>query len=234
MLMDLRRVKAVLFDIDDTLFDSTRLARMARRNAVKAMMDAGLPLKNLQTGYKLLISIVKQYGPNYDHHFDRLVEELGSGRNPAVVAAGVVAYHNTKLEYLKPDPDVVPTLKALSEKSYKLGIVSNGRAVKQWEKIIRMGVQSYFQTVVISEDVGCEKPDPKIYSVALAKLHVPPQNAMYVGDDPASDILGANRAGLISIEILRKRSSAAVHEDEKPRFTIKRFSELLSILGVNR
>jgi len=233
-LRGLGRVKAVLFDIDDTLFDSTKLAKMARRNAIKAMMDAGLPLKNLQTGYRLLMSIVKQCGPNYDHHFDRLVEALGCERNPAVVDAGVVAYHNAKLTYLRPDPDVVPTLKALTGSGYKLGIVSNGRTVKQWEKINRMGLQSYFQTVVISEDVGCEKPDPKIYKVALAKLHVSPENAIYVGDHPETDILGANRAGMISVEILRKRSSAAVHKGEKPRFTIKRFSELLSILSVNR
>lgn len=230
-MKDLIKIKAVLFDIDNTLFDSTTLARMTRINAVKAMIECGFPLKSVKKGYDLLMKVVEKHGSNYDQHFDRLLEVLGSKKNPKIVAAGVVAYHDTKLAYLKPDPDVIPTLIALRDKGYKLGIVSNGRSVKQWEKIIRLGLHHFFHTVVISEDVGSEKPDAKIFQVALEKLKVKPEEAIYVGNCLEIDILGANMAGLIPVRVIKqKRKEQALNRDMQPKWTIKRISELLKIL----
>lgn len=233
-LEDLKKIKAVLFDIDDTLFDSTTLVKMARINAVKAMIESGLPLKNVMKGYELLMEVVKKYGSNYDQHFDRFLEILGFERNPRIIAAGVVAYHDTKLAYLKPDPDVIPTLITLRDMGYKLGIVSNGRSVKQWEKIIRLGLHHFFHTVVISEDVKSEKPDVKIFQVALKKLKIKPKEAVYVGDHLETDILGANTAGLISVR-LAKRNSNEPYQNKKmqPKILIKKISELIKILGKN-
>lgn len=226
------KIKAVFFDIDDTLFDSTTLAKMARMNAVKAMIESGLPLANVTQGYNLLMKIVNKYGSNYDKHFDKLLEILGCEWNPKIIAAGVVAYHDTKQAYLKPDPEVVPTLIALRDKGYKLGIISNGKSVKQWEKIIRLGLHHFFDIVVISEEVGSEKPDTKIFEVALQKLNVEPYEAVYVGDNLETDILGANKAGMISIRILKGKHKEGKPAGKmmKPRYSIKKLSDLLSIL----
>jgi len=226
-------IKAVLFDVDDTLFDTDTLAKMARMNAVKAMNESGLPLKNAKIGYNALVKIVGRYGANYDQHFDRLVEALGYRRDPKVIAAGIVAYHDTKLAYLKPDPDVIPTLIALRDKGCKIGVVSNGRSVKQWEKIIRLGLHHFFHTVVISEEAGCEKPDPHIFEFALDELSVKPREAAYVGDSLESDVLGANRAGLISVRLVKRRSKEPhMNESMQPKLTITKISELLTILTV--
>jgi putative hydrolase of the HAD superfamily len=227
----LKCVKAVLFDIDDTLFDTTTLAKMARVNAVKAMVESGLPIHDVQRGYKPLVKIVEEYGANYDQHFDRLLEVFGHKQDPKVIAAGIVAYHDTKLAYLKPDPDVIPTLIALRDKGCKIGIVSNGRSVKQWEKIIRLGLQHFFHKVVISEEVGVEKPESKIFDIALKKLHVNADEAVYVGDTLETDVFGANKAGLVSVRLLkRKRKESPLDRTMRPKVTIRRISELLSIL----
>jgi putative hydrolase of the HAD superfamily len=221
----------VLFDIDDTLFDTATLAKMARMNAVKAMMESGLPIRDVQWGYRSLLKIVEKYGANYDQHFDRLLEDLGYTPDPKMIAAGIVAYHDTKLAYLKPDPDVIPTLIALRDNGCRLGIVSNGRSVKQWEKIIRLGLQNFFHTVVISEEVGFEKPDSQIFKVALKKLRVRANESLYVGDTLETDVLGANRSGLVSVMLLkRKRKGPQPDEIMRPRLTIKRISELVSLL----
>jgi len=221
----------VLFDIDDTLFDSSTLAKMARMNAIKAMIECGLPIRNVQKGYFLLMKIVEKYGSNYDEHFDRLLETLGCSRNPKIIAAGIVAYHDTKLGYIKPDPDVIPTLIALRDKCCRLGIVSNGRSVKQWEKLIRLGLHHFFDTVIISEDVGSEKPQSKIFKVAIEELGVKPEETVYAGDDLETDVLGANTAGLISVRLIKqKRGEPILNKSMQPKFTIKKISELLSIL----
>lgn len=225
-----KRIKAVLFDIDDTLFDSGTLAKMARMNAIKAMIECGLPIKNVQKGYSLLMKIVEKYGSNYDEHFDRLLETLGCTRDPKIIAAGIIAYHDTKLGYIKPNLDVIPTLIALRDEGCKLGIVSNGRSVKQWEKLIRLGLHHFFDAVIISEDVGSEKPQSKIFRVALEELGVKPEETIYVGDDPETDVLGANKAGLISIRMIKqKHEEPILNKDMQPKFTITKISELLSI-----
>jgi putative hydrolase of the HAD superfamily len=226
-----KRINAVLFDIDDTLFDSTTLAKMARMNAIKAMIDCGLPIKNVQKGYGLLMKIVEKYGSNYDEHFDRLLETLGCTREPKIIAAGIVSYHDTKLGYIKPNPDVIPTLIALRDEGCKLGIVSNGRSVKQWEKLIRLGLHHFFDAVIISENVGSEKPQSKIFRIATEKLGVKPEEAAYVGDDLETDVFGANKAGLISIRVIKqKHEEPILNKDMRPKFTITKISELLSII----
>lgn len=226
------RVRAALFDVDDTLFDSVTMVRMARLNAVKAMIEAGLPLADEREGYRLLMRVIRRYGSNYGKHFDRLLESLGVPWDPRVIAAGIVAYHDTKFACLKVDPDVIPTLITLRDRGYMLGIISNGRLIKQWEKIIRLGLHHYFHVVVVSEEVGSEKPDVRIFETALRRLGVRPFEAVYVGDRLDTDILGANRAGLVSVRILkgryRRRRPAA--EEMKPRYEIRRLSELLEIL----
>lgn len=226
------KIKAILFDIDDTLFDSTTLAKMTRINAIKAMIESGLPLTSVSKGYDLFIRIVNKYGPNYDRHFDRLLEALGCGWNPKIIAAGIIAYHDTKQAYLKPDPEVIPTLIALKDKGYKLGVISNGRSIKQWEKIIRLGLHHFFHVVVISEEAGSEKPDAKIFETALKKLKVKPHEAIYVGDHLETDILGANKAGLISVRILKGKykKSRPTEKEMEPKYSIKKLSDLLKIL----
>jgi putative hydrolase of the HAD superfamily len=226
-----KRIKAVLFDIDDTLFDSTTLAKMARMNAIKAMIECGLPIKNVQKGYSLLMKIVEKYGSNYDGHFDRLLETLGCTRDPKIIAAGIVAYHDTKLGYIKPNPDVIPTLIALRDEGCKLGIVSNGRSVKQWEKLIRLGLHHFFDAVIISDDVGSEKPQSKIFRAATKKLGVKPKETIYMGDDLETDVFGANKAGLVSIRVVKQKYEEPIlNKDMQPKFTVNKISELLSII----
>jgi putative hydrolase of the HAD superfamily len=85
--------------------------------------------------------------------------------------------------------------------------------------------------VVISEEVGFEKPDAHIFQVALKNLRLKPEETAYVGDTIATDVLGANTAGLFSILLTkRRRTERAFGKGEIPKATIKRISELLSIL----
>jgi putative hydrolase of the HAD superfamily len=232
-LKELKGIKVVLFDIDDTLFDTATLAKMARMNAVKAMIESGLPIANVQKGYRLLMKIVEKHGANYDQHFDRLLEALGCKRNAKIIAAGIVAYHDTKIGYLNPDPDVIPTLIALRDIGCKIGIVSNGRPVKQWEKIIRLGLHHFFHTVIISEEAGFEKPDPRIFKAALNELGARPEETVYVGDSLEIDMLGANEAGIISVRLMKKEhKEPKMTKEMQPKTTIKKISKLLDIIKV--
>src|SRR5205085_7117839 len=89
----------ITFDIDDTLYASTDFARMARENALKAMIDAGLNV-TLEQAAAELDEVVSEFSSNDEHHFDRLLKRIPNaclcGFNPAIlVAIGVAEYHDT-------------------------------------------------------------------------------------------------------------------------------------------
>jgi len=223
-------LKGVIFDIDDVLYDGTSQARTSRRAALDAMIAEGLEM-SLEQAEAELDGIVEKYGSNYSDHFGVLVR--GHTREPVnkVVSAGVVAYHNTKMG-MRPFPDARKTLKELSRRGLKLGVVSNGRGVKQWEKLIRLGLEDFFDAVVISEEEGSEKPDPGLFVKAAGKLDLKPDECAYVGDKPHTDIAGANRAGMTSIRMLKGRfkETKPQSKEEEADLTINRLSELLDVI----
>ena len=222
--------RAIFFDIDDTLYDSTSLTTMARKNSIRAMIDAGLPGKEEEL-FKLLEKVIQKFGSNYSKHYDELLKELGMAWNPKIIAAGVVAYEHTKAGYLKPFPRIVPTLLKLKEK-YKLGVISNGLAVKQWEKLIGLGIHHLFDIVATSEELKHEKPQKEIFEFAIKKLNLKPEECAMVGDKLDSDILGGNRAGMHTIRVLRgkHKNEKPASKEEKPDFEIADLSEIFEVL----
>lgn len=227
------KVKAVIFDIEDTLYDSSLQMRMARLNAVRAMIEAGLPV-DLENGYRKLEEVVRIYGPNYNRHFDRLLEHLGLRWNPRVIAAGVVAYRETSQAYLKPFPDTIPTLIKLRDQRYKLGVISDGIAVKEWQKLIQLGVHHIFHSVVIAEEYGSTELSSEIFLRGLRELNVRAEEALYVSSRPNKAIIHANRAGLTSVRL--RKGDHSVEEPEtseaKAAYEIERLSEIFDLLKI--
>lgn len=227
--------KGIFFDIDDTLYDSTRLTTRARRNSIQAMIDAGLPADDEEEVYSILESVIKRYGSNYTRHYDKLLEELKTGWDPKIIAAGVVAYERTKVGYLRPFPKVVPTLLFLKEK-FKLGVISNGPAVKQWEKLIGLGLHHLFDAVATSEEVGYEKPHVEIFRGAMKKVGLKPRECVMVGDRLSTDVSGAKAAGMFAVRIKQGKFSKDVPstKDETPDAEIGDISELPAVLRRHR
>jgi putative hydrolase of the HAD superfamily len=94
---------------------------------------------------------------------------------------------------------VVSTLENLRLRGFVLGVVTNGRDKIQQPKIDSLGIRSLLNSIVISEVVGFEKPDARIFKRSLDELGCAECNAWFVGDHPKNDILGAAAAGLQSI-----------------------------------
>ena len=82
---------------------------------------------------------------------------------------------------------------------YSIHILSNGFTEVQHKKIRNAGVEQYFDSVILSEDVGCNKPDPKIFSYALEKTGAAIEETIMIGDNFDTDILGAKRSNINQI-----------------------------------
>lgn len=227
----------VLFDVDDTLYSTTAFADSARRNAVAAMIEAGLAV-DIEDGVAELAEVVVEFSSNYSEHFARLLDRFGHevrcGRNPAVlIAAGVVAYHRTKERNLEILTDVRAALAALREAGVRMGVISAGLRVKQAEKLVRLDALGYFDPTAIffSDQVGVGKPNPKIYAKVCAMLGVEPSRAMYVGDRPAHDVAPARSIGMRTVHYT---GAGGKHADKvgaaSPDHTLSDMRALVAIL----
>jgi putative hydrolase of the HAD superfamily len=225
------KFRCVLFGIDDVLYDASLQQSTSRLNAIKAMIEAGLPAE-VETTYRILQTVVKECGIDNNRHFDMLLERLGLKWNPQVIAAGVAAYRETSSAYLKPYAETFPTLLKLRESGYEIGAISEGRAVKQWQKLIQLGIQHLFACVVSSEESGFETLKPDLFKTILKTLKIRPDQTMFVGSKPEPEITSANRAGITSVRMRRGENRTLESEsvDSVPKYEISKLSEIFKIL----
>ncbi len=99
--------------------------------------------------------------------------------------------------------DARPALERLG-RSHRLGLVTNGAGCLQREKLAGAGLDTFFETVVVSGELGCAKPDPRPFHRALDALGRRPEDAVMIGDSLVRDIAGARAAGLQAIWLRRE------------------------------
>ena len=227
---------AIFFDVDDTLFSTSEFAAKARRAACDAMHEVGLKVE-VDTLLTELAEVVSEFTSNYDHHFDQLLRRIPKrhykGVNPAViVAAGVMAYHDTKSTELRPYADAIELLADLSRLEVVRGVITSGLTVKQAEKLLRLGVYGYLTptAIYISAQIGINKPNVKLYRRACSDLNLKPANSMYVGDRRARDIDPANSLGMVTVLLQRGGRHGEESGETEPKHTISDFHELRAIL----
>lgn len=191
-------IKAVFLDIDDTLYNTSEFAKLARKAALNAMIDAGLPLSNAEA-YTLLREIIKEKGSNYNKHLNVLTKRVFGEEKPLLIAVGMITYHNVKFALLRLFPNTMSTLIHLKSKGYKLGVISNGLTIKQYEKLVRLGLHHFFDSVITSQEAGVEKPDTAIYELAMQRMGCNAENSVMIGNSFKDDIMGAINAGMSAV-----------------------------------
>lgn len=185
--------EAVCFDLDDTLYDYREYARSGLQAAADHL--------EARTGEQYHERLRSLY---FDEEvtegtFDRLLAE--EGLSPNLAKELVAAYHDASSP-LPPYAETVPTLARLAE-SYLVGLVTDGRGGEQ--KLRRLGLERFFDAVVVTQSIGTSKQDPSVFHRFLAELQVEPQDAVYVGDDPRADFEVPNQLGMTTIRIRRGR-----------------------------
>ncbi|MBX3472739.1 MAG: HAD-IA family hydrolase [Planctomycetes bacterium] len=227
---------AIFFDVDDTLFSTSEFAEKARFASCAAMHRAGLKLEP-QVLMDELREVVSEFSSNYDHHFDQLLRRIPKrhykGVNPAIIlAAAVIAYHDTKIRELVPYADAIRLLEDLARLDLVRGIISNGLTIKQAEKLLRLGVYPYLTptAIYISEQIGINKPNVKLYRRACSDLNLKPSRCVYVGDHPTRDIDPANTLGMITVRLRSGGRHDGAPGQTAARHEVRDYEELRAIL----
>jgi putative hydrolase of the HAD superfamily len=191
-------IKAVIFDLDNTLVDFMGLKERAIHRAADAMIDAGLQLSKSEIIDKIK-TIYSIYGYEYQQVLDRLVEECCGHIDHRILANGIVAYRQEREASLVPYPHVHQTLIELIRRRYKMAVVSDAPTREAWLRLCSLKIHYVFETVVTYDDTHHTKPHPAPFLKALDKLNITPAEAMMVGDWAERDMAGAKQLGMKTV-----------------------------------
>ncbi|MCU0952231.1 MAG: HAD family hydrolase [Burkholderiaceae bacterium] len=201
--MTARRPRAVLFDLDDTLYDHRHAIGAALREVCEvapALLTHGFDA--LRARYDVALEALHprvlagelSYEAARIERYRRLLNWVGAENLPAADLARRQAAAYRRHERLVPGAEAV--LRALHAHGLRLAIVSNSTRAEQQGKLERLGVAALFDALVVSGDHGIAKPDPRLFRIALDAVGVGAPDALMIGDRMTIDVHGARSAGM--------------------------------------
>lgn len=215
MLYKKNKIKAVLFDLDDTILNT----RDAQSNAISEFKGFFKEFNDIskEEFRKEWDNITEEC---YEEYLNKeySFKELRTQRMKKLFLKYGTSISNEEAkvrfkEYLKTYKrnwmlfnDSEEVIKELKSK-YKIAILSNGDGNYQREKIQEVGLNKYFSDIFISGELGFEKPKKEIFQIASKKIGIPLENCVMIGDKYKVDIEGSINAGMNAIWVNRKNQN---------------------------
>ena len=231
-------IKAVLFDLDETLIDAEAGLREAH-DRISKTLSTFFEQNGVQMGVSLLHSKIKLFDDrmNRESRYDRdewwpiFISEV---RSDLIVSQGfahalTIEYWNAYSQYSPPYSDAITTLNHLRRRGYKLGLVTDtdGTPGLKAQRINKLSFRDFFSVVIVAgEDTPELKPNPTPFLKASERLGITNQSSVFVGDKPFTDIAGAKAAGMKTIHVQRREWNSNVEADA----TIGSLTDLVGIL----
>lgn len=221
-------IRAILFDLDNTLIDFLLFKKETAKAAAKAMVKQGLPIDEMQA-YSRIFSVYDEKGIEYQKTFHDVIRpfSLEINRAEKIQQAAILAYLEKKFEVLRAYPMVRPTLAKL-RRNYKLGIVTDAPRNKAWQRLVLTGLQDEFDIVITHDDTEEKKPNSSPFYVALKELNILAPACLFVGDNQDRDIKGAKEIGMPTC--WARYGSLRKNEESNADFIIDKFEDLLEIV----
>ena len=219
-------IKAILFDLDNTLIDFMKMKRQASEAAIDAMLAAGIKLDKEEAN-KILYELYDQHGIEHQQIFQAFLMKIQKSLDYKIIAAAIVAYRKMRSGLIEPYPGVMPTLLKLKQNGLKLAIVSDAPILQVWMRLTELRIQDFFDVVVTFDDTGERKPSALPFKKALEQLGLKPEEVLHVGDWPERDIAGAKALGM---KTAFAKYGAVKPETIKADYTLSRIEDLLNIV----
>ncbi len=233
--MNMQDISAILFDVDDTLYDRAlaqeKILDMVVNKFIKVLgaYDRNT-LREAWSESDRLATIEFESKPPAEFRRDTRARDFLRLLGVTMTLADAI----TDL-YLEEYPSINATVVGADElirklsRQYKVGAVSNSLADVQYRKLETTGLRRFLSCIVLSDEFGIRKPDRRIFEHAAALLGAPPAKCLFVGDSFPSDVVGSHLAGMRSCWFNRKRDSVP-GGNIKPDFQIYELREVEKIL----
>lgn len=221
-------LKAVVFDLDDTLYDEKQFVTggfyaVSHQISMKYDIDQKL-------FFKLLLEIQEKYGRG--HTFDIAIEKLDISEKKNKIPQLVEIYRN-HTPCLLPFPETLSVLSKLKKRGYKLGLITDGDANVQKNKVKALNIDELFDSMIFSNEFGNEKqkPHPFPYQKIIEFLNVRSAEMIYVGDNPYKDFITAKKLGINTVRILKgSYKDITLNREYEAKYRIRNINELLDLI----
>ncbi|MHA1171581.1 MAG: HAD family hydrolase [Candidatus Heimdallarchaeota archaeon] len=232
--------EAVIFDADETIFNNQGIHEIVTKRV----------LASLGLSEDLVDQVHSKWDGFYFSEQSRVVEEVGfcidrenMGRSLvlALKAFGKeisIEEADNYWEYMrqeyskrsKPYPDAISLINYLEKKGIRMAIVSNGDTEIIHKRLNNAGIEHHFEFVIAPcNEFPLSKPGMKIFHESLSRLKTTAEQTVFVGDNPSSDVMGANRVGMFSVLIDRYGVNSELEGLRIPNLKISSFEEMKSI-----
>lgn len=189
-------IAAVLFDLDETLFDrSSSLSVFVQRQFEDIEIGEFVNLRAVAARF---LELDRRGRVSKLEVYSKLVGEIGI-YDDVVSKKLFHDYETNAWRYARPFEGMRDVIQGLKNSGKKVGIVSNGQTHIQLRSLLALDLDRLADAYLISEQEGCRKPDAAIFLRAAERLSVAAEECVFVGDSPEADILGARAAGMRTI-----------------------------------
>ncbi|XP_029305970.1 N-acylneuraminate-9-phosphatase [Cottoperca gobio] len=242
LAMDGETVKAILFDLDNTLIETSRAGAVAILKTSE-LLKATLALDDNTTSSICDKFKQKLFQESFDpsagrsidevrvsHWEESIQEAVGSSSTPSLAAQCYYLWKKSRLEVLSLSPEICNLLKQLRSR-YKLLLLTNGEAQTQREKVEAVRCEEFFDAIVIGGEHAEQKPFLSIFTLCFNMLELKAQDCVMVGDSLDTDIQGGFNARVRATVWISSAAGAADPDGSvKPDYTVPTVLELPHIL----
>ena len=189
----MRRITAVLFDLDETLLDRSASLRSFlpdQYHRFRGQLGSAAP----EVWCDRFIALDVRGSVPKTSVYPRLLADFGG--DVAAAAALLADYRERFCRHARAFPNIRETLTALRRDGRRTGLITNGETEFQSRSIEALGLREMLDVILISAAEGLRKPDAALFLRAAERLGVTPEQCLFVGDNPVADVLGAQAAGM--------------------------------------
>lgn len=228
-------MKAIIFDVDDTLYDQVIPFKKAiEKNFPNNNIDIDKLYEMSRKFSDEVFELTERGEMNLEKmHIYRIKEAFkyfGTTISQDEARTFQKDYQNNQKEIMLL-PDIQDSFDFISKQNFTMGIITNGPKEHQKNKIKQLGLEEWIQknNMFISSEVGIAKPDVRLFELVQKQMNLVPSKTYYIGDSFENDIVGASNAGWNTIWINRKNKEVPC-VDIQPDFVVNRENSLLAIL----
>ena len=204
-------IKAVIFDFDNTLeYWSSARSKCEKKILSEVSSEISMSYNRLSSaflriGQECLVSAEKPAMFSRAFWLKKAIESEGRHLSLRRIQHYTEKFWDCVAGSVRLYSGAIELLDFLKQKGIKLSLISDSDGLRKYKmvRISKLGIDSYFDAIITSDDSGFNKPHPKIFKMALNKLGVDVDSAVMVGDNPRSDCMGAKKLGIKTICVLR-------------------------------
>ena len=210
-------MKAVLFDLDDTLYSEIDFVKSGFRVVAKHL-NQRYTFDEYDI-YNKAIEILTEDGRG--KVFDTLMKNLNLYTQERIrLLVYLYRAHHPNIQLFA---GAVPLIEKLRQNGMRLGVITDGMASVQRNKVLALGLDKLVDTIIYTDELGKEhwKPSVLPFKIALELLNVPPHEAVYVGDDVSKDFVGPNSIGMHTIQVKRQKQQDLIAKEKDDPYNAK-------------